>query len=157
MREEWFFERVNTGHVGTGRDVKDYTITLGPQLAKGTDPYMSTLMRWLRTAIAENELSKAELGCILASSGEGTEGNNMEEILQQLTPSIFKACLYGSECNPASAARWDSMFEVFQDWLVRRAKYNETKRHVFLRRLQTERLGSLVLPSRHEDILREAE
>lgn len=158
LREEWFSEWINTGHVGVGTDVKDFSIVIGPQLAQGTDPYMKTLLRWLGTAITNGELTETELECILASSESKRQTEfDPGTITQQLTPKSLKAHFYGPDPLPTSSERWQSMFRVFKDWLLNRAPYNVTKRQYLLGKLQIGRLDSLVTTHRQADILQEAE
>ncbi|KAL8644982.1 MAG: hypothetical protein Q9210_006968, partial [Variospora velana] len=81
LREEWFSKWVITAQIGFGKEFKDFSVALGPQLARG----------------------------------------------------------------------------LLQDWLLHKAGYNETKRHVLLGRLQTERLDSFIPIPRNSEILQEAE
>lgn len=159
LREEWFSEWINTGHVGLGRNVRDVSIVLGPQLARGSDPYMITLLRWLRIAMADSELTKTELECILAvsESEQKMKESDLATVIQELTPGTLKARLYGVDSSPTSSEMWQNMFEIFQDWLLHRAKHNETKRQYLLVKLQNERLDSLVSTYLHADMLHEAE
>ncbi|KAL8916572.1 MAG: hypothetical protein Q9208_008443 [Pyrenodesmia sp. 3 TL-2023] len=159
LREEWFSEWINTGQVGLGRDVKEFSIILGPQLAEGSDPYMITLLRWLRNAMADSELSKTELEYLLAVSEpeQKMKESDLATVIQELTPNTLKARLYGLESRPTSSERWQNVFGIFQDWLLHRAKHNETKRQYLLGKLQIGRLDSLVTTNLQADILREAE
>ena len=161
MREEWFSEWAKTGHLGFGRDVRDYNVALGPQLTKGANPYMTTLLRWLKNAMTENEISKSDLALLLAppeSRDQDTPENvDVSSILQRLTPDTLKAHLYGPDSNPTSTVRWGEMFEIFRDWLLYKTRYQETKRQVLLGKLQTEMLETVVGVARHEDILLEAQ
>lgn len=158
-REEWFSEWVGVGYIGLGREFKDYTVALGPQLPKGTDKYMSTLLRWLRNAIAEDEITNNDLEFILGipAPGASAELIEIETKAERLTPEILYATLYGPDHDPTSSERWDSVFDVFQRWLIHHTKYNETKRHVLLGSLQAERLDQLVSTFRLTDIVRVAE
>ncbi|KAL8977465.1 MAG: hypothetical protein Q9205_006739, partial [Flavoplaca limonia] len=159
MREEWFSEWVNTGHISFGREFKDYSVALGPQLAKGNDPYMGTLLRWLRDAAAEGSLSNGELELIFTrpEAEQDSPGNQFITSLAEATPDTLRVCLHGSDAQPATSTRWEKIFAVLQDWLLDRVKYNRTKRHVLLGRLQTQRLESIIPTSRNQEILQEAE
>ena len=161
MREEWFSEWSNTGYLGPGRDVREYSVALGPQLTKGADPYMTTLLRWLKNATTEKEISKTNLALLLAPSELGDqdtpENVDIPSILQRLTPDTLRAHLYGPDSNPTSTVRWGAMFEIFREWLLYKARYQETKRQVLLGRLQTEMLETIVHAARQEDILLEAQ
>ncbi|KAL8912475.1 MAG: hypothetical protein Q9172_007494, partial [Xanthocarpia lactea] len=159
MRKEWWSDWVDISYVGSGRDARDYPIALGPQLAKGADPYMSTLLQWLHLAKMQSELTTDELACIIGASDSIKVADTIEvdATLQQLTPSTLKLTLYGTDSKPTSATRWESIFSVLEDWLLRRAKHDETKRHVLLETLQVERLDSLTSTSNPSNILQAAE
>ncbi|KAL8732428.1 MAG: hypothetical protein Q9181_003963 [Wetmoreana brouardii] len=159
MREQWFADWVDTSYIGLDRDVRNYPVALGPQLSKGVDPYMSTLLQWLRRANTETKLTTAELQCILDVAEDEPMAKQMDiaATLQQLTPDTLKVRLYGMIDNPTTAGRWESMFRIFEDWLLHRADYNEARRHVILGVLQSEMLHSLVATTRQLDILQAAE
>ena len=99
MREEWFSEWVNTGHLRFGRDFKDYSVALGPQLAKGSDPYMGTLLRWLRDAAAEESLSNGELGLIFTTpeAEQDSLENHLETSLAGANSDTLRICLHSSD------------------------------------------------------------
>ncbi|KAL8859767.1 MAG: hypothetical protein Q9178_003882 [Gyalolechia marmorata] len=159
MRKEWWSDWVDISYVGSARDLRDFPVALGPQLAKGADPYMSTLLQWLRLAEMQSELTTDELSCIIGTSDsmEVADKVEVDATLQQLTPSTLKLILYGTDSEPTAAARWESIFSVLEDWLLRRAKYDETKRHVLLETLQVERLDSLISTCDASNILQAAE
>ncbi|KAL8866791.1 MAG: hypothetical protein Q9198_008756, partial [Flavoplaca austrocitrina] len=92
MREEWFSEWVNTGHISFGREFKDYSVALGPQLAKGSDPYMGTLLRWLRDVAAEGSLSNGELELIFTRPEveQDSPGNQFITSLAEATPDTLR-------------------------------------------------------------------
>ncbi|KAL8726744.1 MAG: hypothetical protein Q9166_006539 [cf. Caloplaca sp. 2 TL-2023] len=154
LREEWFSEWVNISSRGLGRELNDHTVALGPQLTEGTNPYMNTLLRWLKSSITQGELTTTEMDIILF--GEGAKDDDIEANLEQSTPGTLKARIYGLDKDPNSSERWEDTFMILKDWLLHKAKYNETKRHVLLGRLQTERLDSLVHTNRFGEILHEA-
>lgn len=158
-REEWFSEWVAIGYTGLGRNFKDYTVALGPQLAKGIDKYMTTLLRWLESAIAEDELANHDLEFILGipAAEQGAELIEIGTKAEKLTPETLYTTLYGPDHDPTSSERWESVFDIFQRWLIHHTKYNETKRHVLLGSLQAERLDQLVSTFRLTDIVRVAE
>ena len=159
MRKEWWSDWVDTSYVGSGREARDYPVAFGPQLARGADPYMSTLLQWLHLAKMQSELNTDELACIIGASDSIKAADKVEvdATLQQLTPSTLKLALYGTDSKPTAAARWESIFSVLEDWLLRRAKHDETKRHVLLETLQVERLDSLISTSNPSIILQAAE
>ncbi|KAL8700752.1 MAG: hypothetical protein Q9201_005280 [Fulgogasparrea decipioides] len=159
MRETWFGDWVDTSYISLDRDVRDYPVALGPQLSKGADPYMSTLLQWLQRANTETKLATAELQCILDIAEEEPMARELEvaTTLQKLTPDTLKVRLYGMDDNPTTSERWESMFRIFEDWLLHRADYNETKRHILLGALQRQMLDSLISTTRQLDILQAAE
>ena len=161
MREEWFSEWSNTGYIGPGRDMREYTVALGPQLTKGADPYMTTLLRWLKNARTKNEISKTDLALFLAPpetrDQDTPEIEDLSSILQRLTPDTLSAHLYGPDSNPTSSVRWGEIFQILRDWLLYKTRYQETKRQVLLGRLQMEMVETVVHAKRQEDILLEAQ
>ncbi|KAI4123811.1 MAG: hypothetical protein LQ341_007149, partial [Variospora aurantia] len=159
LREEWFSEWVNTAQIGFGKEFKDFSVALSPQLARGADPYMTTLLRWLKAAVNDGTITETELECIIMDSKAGldAQGHDAVEAVQELVPSTLRVHLYGLDSQLVFSARWASIFRLLQDWLLHRAGYNETKRHVLLGQLQTERLDSLIPTPRNSEILQEAE
>ena len=161
MREEWLSEWSNTGYLGLRRDMREFTVALGPQLTKGADPYMTTLLRWLKNAMTKNEITTIELAVLLAPSElrdqDTPENVDVSSILQQLTPDTLKTHLYGPDSNPTFSVRWGEIFNILRDWLLYKARYQETKRQVLLGRLQAGMLETVVYSDRHGDILLEAQ
>ncbi|KAL8663598.1 MAG: hypothetical protein Q9202_003786 [Teloschistes flavicans] len=158
MRTEWFAEWVDTSYVGLGRDVRDFPVALGPELRRGVDPFMSTLLGWLRRGVIDTELTAAEQRCILdvAEDDESMHKADMVATLQKLDPTTLKLRLYGPSDSPTASTRWEALFEIFEDWLLHRVDDIETKRHVLLGALQAEMLDSLVSTTRQLDILQSA-
>ncbi|KAL8975237.1 MAG: hypothetical protein Q9197_000540 [Variospora fuerteventurae] len=159
LREEWLSEWVHTAQIGFGKEFKDFSVALGPQLARGADPYMTTLLRWLKAAVNDGTITETELEYIIMNSkaGRDAQGHDAVEAIQELVPSTLRVHLYGPDSQLVSSARWANIFRLLQDWLLHRVGYNETKRHVLLGQLQTERLDSLIPTPRNSEILQEAE
>ena len=120
---------------------------------------MSTLLRWLKCALVNRELSTNDLSCLLISLGSEKKGQevNISKIVEESTPHTVREHLYGPNMNPTSSIRWDQVFPVLKNWLLRRAPYNQTKRHIILGRLQVEMLASALRAVRYQDILKEAQ
>ncbi|KAL8773760.1 MAG: hypothetical protein Q9209_001528 [Squamulea sp. 1 TL-2023] len=95
------------------------------------------------------------IGC--SDSGQVAYEVDINAKLQKLTPRTLKLCLYGPDTDPTAPVRWDRIFSIFETWLLHKAGYNETKRHVLLASVQVERLDSLVLTSNSAIILQAAE
>ncbi|KAL9053204.1 MAG: hypothetical protein Q9206_004022, partial [Seirophora lacunosa] len=159
LREEWFSEWMNTNHIGLGREFKDYAVALGPQLAKANNPYMETLLRWLRESSADDSMKRWELELIFTApeAEEDPHGEYLDKSLEGATADSLEMFLYGPDAQPTTSTRWESILTMLQDWLLHRVKYNETKRHVLLGKLQTQRLDSIVPTSRDQEILQETE
>ena len=161
MREAWSSEWSYTGYIGLERDMRKYPVELGPQLTKGSDPYMTTLLRWLQKALTQNEISKTHLALLLAppeSRDQDTQENlDISTILQQLTPDTLHAHLYGTDPDPILSVRWGESFKILADWLLYKTNYQEPKRQVLLGRLQMERLQTVMHVARENDILLEAQ
>ena len=87
---------------------------------------------------------------------EGQENVTASAMLERLSPSTLKNRMYGSDTDPTKSLRWEKIFVILKDWLLFRARFNETKRHVLLGRLQIEMLDTVVNRQRHEDTLSEA-
>lgn len=159
MREEWFSEWIHTGYLATAESQRGFTINLAPQLSPGPDPYMKTLLRWLKYATSEHEVSTADLELLLVPPESGGSQGNIDGsvMIQQLTPTTLQLHLYGPYANPVSSTTWQKKFAILQGWLLYKARYHETKRHVLLERLQMQILNIMIPTSRYEDILCEAE
>ena len=159
MREEWFSEWADTGYLSTEGSYIDFPIQLGPQITKAADPHMTTLLRWLKSAVNEKEIGRADLELLL----EGPESEDCQRsaddsaVLEKLTPATLKLRLHGSKSSPIFSVMWQKKFSILQGWLLQRAKYHETKRHVLLGTLQAHTIDIIIGSSRHEDVLCEAQ
>lgn len=158
MGTEWFSDWMDTGYVGLGREVRDFPVALRPGLPRGVDPFMSTLLDWLHRAVTKRELSAAEQRCILgmAQDEETTKEAGLAGTFQRMEPDTLKVRLYGQSNNPTALTRWEAVYAIFEDWLLRRVNDIETKRHILLGALQVEMLDSLVSTTRYTDIVKSA-
>lgn len=122
---------------------------------------LEILLRWLISGASIGELSKGDLERILLptceslSTGSRIQSFNgvfvkrkaaenedeeaeVDDLLAKLDSESLETQVFGPyECAPSSA-HWQDVFSALRDWLVQRARYNETKRHTLLLGLQTQ-------------------
>ena len=162
MREDWDSEWADIGYLSTYSSTgghRDFPFQLGPQPIPVADPYMTTLLRWLKSAVNEEEIGRADLELLLEGpeSEDGQRSADGSAILEKLTPATLKLRLHGSKSSPIFSVMWQKKFSILQGWLLQRAKYHETKRHVLLRTVQAHMIDIIIGNSRHEDVLCEAQ
>jgi hypothetical protein len=151
--KSWFAEWVDEMD-WTFDKVEKPRFQFGSENAIGPHAILNTLLRWLKTASVNGELSKDELACILVHTQGTAETFDFDMHLAHLTPERLRHDLFGSGECPTSSSRWEKIFTILSDWLRTRVSYNETKRHYLLWRLHVDMLRAAV---EYEDIMIQAQ
>ena len=99
-----------------------------------------TLLQWLQMAQKTSELGEDELKTILTPKKEERNQLDVSALLQQLTPNSLDMRILGSSAYAATSGHWQDAFPILLNWLTKRSKHSEAKRHYLLAYIQTQRL-----------------
>ncbi|KAL9119341.1 MAG: hypothetical protein Q9187_004105 [Circinaria calcarea] len=127
----------------------DQRAILGSNTAEDwSTSFLATLLEWLQISYKTGELGEDELKTILIPSKE-RNGFDVSALLQQLTPK-------GLYIRILDSSHWREAFPILSNWLIKRSKYSEAKRHYLLGNIQTQKLWK-TLESTDEDRFTEAQ
>lgn len=128
----------------------DQRAILGSNTAEDrSTSFLATLLEWLQMAHKTGELGEDELKTILIPSKEERDRLDVSALLQQLTPK-------GLYIRILDSSHWREAFPILSDWLIKRSKHDEAKRHYLLGNIQIQKLWK-TLDSTDEDRLTEAQ
>ena len=157
IRDAWFSEWTQDLSIGFGKRQRTMRVHLGTNFIGSTDALMATLLRWLKSASTEGELNKADLSRILKFTENADNDVDFYSFLQKVTSEELTIRLYGSEAALVTSAEWQEVFPILSDWLLQKARHDETKRHYLLANLQIKMLARTLDANLEEDRLVEAQ
>lgn len=97
-----------------------------------------TLLPWMRQASTEGILREDDLRNILLDP-RADQTINVLILLDSLTPQTLSVRLFGKYDAPTSLLHWERVYLGFSEWLLKKSKENESKRHLLLYNLQFQR------------------
>lgn len=97
-----------------------------------------TLLPWMRQASTEGVLSEEDLRNILLDP-RTDQTIDVSVVLDSLTPQTLSVRLFGNYNAPTSVLDWERVYLSFSEWLLKKSKEPESKRHLLLYNLQYQR------------------
>ena len=122
----------------------DARFQLGTLEVKNAIATEEVLLRWMRLASKEGDLSKSDLECILYHQDQTNGDADAVDLLAQVSAERFSDTLYGSESSPITHRHWEATFTILSHWLLEKAKYNEVKKSYLLLSLQEKRISRML-------------